>query len=119
MKKALLIVFALLINLTTVAQADEYRFTCKNMFGAVQIVKLEAATEQAARMRIRKEKEFADFNNCRFLQVIKKEQIVDKQNSWGGRFKDKLKMMLQTPPTGIGPNSQSPNDPSYDGERQQ
>ena len=96
-----------LVLLANVAQADEYRFTCKNMFGAIQIVKLESETEKAARLKIRKEKEYADFNNCRFLQVVKKEQIADKQNSWGGRFKDKLKMMLQTPPTGTSPNDQT------------
>ena len=95
------------VLLANVAHADEYRFTCKNMYGAMQIIKFDAETEKAARLKIRKEKEYADYNNCRFLQVIKKEQLADKQNSWSGGFKDKLKMMLQTPPTGVAPNNQT------------
>ena len=97
---ALAIGFVLLaVAASPMAQAHEYRFNCKNLLNAGQLVKVPAVDRKQATIKLKSDKEYVDFNNCQYLGELRDDRKPEeKQNSWGSKILNHLDKTLKTPP---------------------
>lgn len=93
----------ILASTVTTAMADEYKFMCKNLFWVSQMQKVEAKTEEEARFKLKHDRAFKDYSNCSYQSVTTDEQRnkAKSQDTWGNRFKTKVKNVLEVPPAPV------------------
>ena len=94
---------ALISTLGASAMADEYKFMCKNMFWVSQLMKVEAKTQDEARFKLKHDRAYKDYSACSYQSVTTDEQRkkAKSQDTWGSRFKTKVKNVLEVPPAPV------------------
>ena len=77
--------------------ANQYRFTCKNMLQATQLVKVTAVSEEQARLKLKTEKDYRQYDFCSYQSMLTDDQASHQQNTWGSKVKQKFEQILQQP----------------------
>lgn len=86
---------AISILFSQLGWANQYRFNCKNMLQATQIVKVSAVSEDQARLKLKTEKEYRQFDFCSYQSMLTDDQASHQQNTWGSKVKKKFEALLQ------------------------